>query len=252
MPRLTPLLMLPGSLCDARLFAPQMQALRQRAVCVGDIGGATSIAGIAAEVLRRAPARFTVAGLSMGGIVALEMWRQAPARVAGLALLDTTFMAEGAGVAERRAREMDAVRSGGTAALLRILRDTYLPKYFAARNRDDLRLQELVVQMAAACGPDMLQRQWSALATRPDSRATLATIDCPSLVACGSEDLLCPPALHEVMASLIGVPCRVLDRCGHLSTVESPDETTALIADWLHDVDRRKSVGQEGERDVAC
>jgi pimeloyl-ACP methyl ester carboxylesterase len=245
-------MLLPGSLCDARLFGPQIAALRHRAVSVGNIGGADSISTIATDILRRAPHRFALAGLSMGGIVALEIWRQAPERVAGLALLGTSFAPETPAVAARRAEEVEAVKQGGTAALRRLVRDTYLPRYFAGRNRDDPRLGDLVLQMAAACGPSVMFRQWNALACRPDSRATLATIDCPALVLCGAEDRLCTPAVHEELASRIRVPCHVIDGCGHLATVEAPRETTALMAAWLQAVDAHEQAMQDGRRDVAC
>ena len=248
----TPLVLLPGSLCDARLFGPLIRVLQRRPVRVGNIGGAASIATIAQAVLRNAPPRFALAGLSMGGIVAFEIWRQAPQRVAGLALLDTSCAAETPEVRFRRSEEMLRVGTSGTAGLRRLIREFYAPKYFAHRNRHDEQLRDAVVQMATACGPAVLSRQWTALMHRPDSRATLATIDCPALVLCGAEDQLCAPAMHEVMAATLAVQCHVLGNCGHFPCLEAPRETAELMQAWLRGVDAREYGVWQEQHDVAC
>lgn len=248
----SPLLLLPGSLCDARLFSHQVAALGGRRLQVGNIGSADTLAAIAADVLRRAPRRFALAGLSMGGIVAFEIWRQAPQRVAGLALLDTSFAAETPEAAARRSEEMRTVTHAGTPGLRRLVRDFYLPRYFAERQRRDWRLQDLVLQMATACGPRVLLRQWSALLQRPCSRATLATIDCPALVLCGAEDQLCPPSVHQEMAAAMRVQCCVLDDCGHLAPIESPAQTSGLLRAWLRRVDEHERCVRDELQDVAC
>lgn len=248
----SPLLLLPGSLCDARLFSHQVAAPGGRRLQIGNIGSADTLAAIAADVLRQAPRRFALAGLSMGGIVAFEIWRQAPQRVAGLALLDTSFAAETPEVAARRSEEMRAVARAGTTGLRRLVRDFYLPRYFAERHRCDRRLHDLVLQMATACGPKVLLRQWNALLHRPCSRATLATIDCPALVLCGAEDRLCPPSIHEEMAAAIGVECRVLDDCGHLAPLESSAQTSGFLRAWLRRVDEQEHYLRDELQDVAC
>jgi pimeloyl-ACP methyl ester carboxylesterase len=247
-----PLIMLPGSLCDARLFGPQLAALRHRSVAVGNVGAADSVQAIAAQVLRRAPGRFALAGLSMGGIVAFEVWRQAPQRVAGLALLDSTFQPESAEVAARRLEEIDLVAREGTLGLRRLVRDRHLARYLAQGNVHRQALRDLVLQMATACGPAVFARQWQALMHRPDSRATLRTIDCPALVLCGAEDQLCLPAVHQEMARALGVDCHLLDHCGHLASVEAPQRTCGLLRGWLEQVDARESHSGRDRRDVAC
>lgn len=248
----SPLLLLPGSLCDARLFSHQVAALGGRRLQVGNIGGADTLTAIAADVLRQAPRRFALAGFSMGGIVAFEIWRQAPHRVAGLALLDTSFAAESPEAAARRSEEIRTVAQAGTAGLRRLVRDFYLPRYFAERQRCDQRLHDLVLQMATACGPRVLLRQWNALLHRPCSRATLATIDCPALVLCGAEDQLCPPSIHEEMAAEMGVQCSVLGDCGHLAPIESPAQTAAFLRAWLQRVDEHERCVRDELQDVAC
>jgi pimeloyl-ACP methyl ester carboxylesterase len=164
-------------------------------------------------------------------------------------LLDTTFVAEAPDVAMRRAAELDSVSRSGTAGLRRLIRDCYLPRYFAECNRDQPSLDQLLVQMASACGPAVFARQWHALAGRPDSRATIATIDCPALVVCGAEDQLCPPAMHREMAAMIGIKCHVLACCGHLSSLEAPKPISDLMSEWLQSVEERE--WGEAMRDVA-
>lgn len=244
-----PLLLLPGSLCDARLFGTQVTGVRPRAVSVGDLGVADSMPAIAAEVLRRAPPRFALAGLSMGAIAAFEIWRQAPRRVAGLAVFDSNCRAESDQVAARRLAEIEIVRREGTAGLRRLMRETYLPKFFARRND---RLADLVVQMAAACGPVVLERQWRALMARTDSLPTLATVDVPALVACGHDDRLCPVELHEEMAAALGVRCHPIERCGHLASLEAPEQTARLLRDWLSRVDARELETDDERHAMAC
>ena len=110
---LPPLLLLPGMMCDARMYAPQIEALKDIAECqVGHLGGADNMADIAAQVLSDAPEKFSLAGLSMGGIVAMEVARQAPQRVARLALMDTSPWVEEEDVKAARSPQIDAAHAG--------------------------------------------------------------------------------------------------------------------------------------------
>ena len=233
--RSTDVLLLPGMLCDASLWAHQIEALGSHwRVSVGDITGAESVREIAAQVLACAPRSFAVAGLSMGGIVALEMWRQAPQRIERLALLDSNFRADPPGRRRLRDRQMADVASG---ALERVLRDELKPNYLADCHRDDLALLDDVLGMGMALGAGVFRRQSLALRDRPDSSATLATITCPALVLCGDEDRLCPPALHREMAAAIpNGSLEIVSRCGHLSAMEQPNAVSTALRRWLeHD-----------------
>jgi len=229
-----PLLLLPGTMCDRRVFAPQMQSLGRTGdgPLVGDLTQQSSIRGMALHVLESAPPRFSLAGLSMGGMVAVEICREAPERVLRLALLDTNLLAETADRRRLRQEQTDRVRRGEFEAMVR---DDLAPRYFsvAARTRPDL--VRTVVDMALALGPDVYLRQVKALQHRRDSRPLLARIRCPTLVLCGDADELCPPAHHAELAAAL--PCaqlRIIPECGHLSTLEQPEAVSAALTDWLN------------------
>lgn len=228
---MTPLVLLPGMMCDARLYGPQIAALSGRLpIHLAPITDRQSVEELAADVLKTAPPRFALAGLSMGGIVAMEVFRQAPARIERLALLDTNPRAELDEVRRRREPQIDKVREGG---LKEIMRDELKPNYLAdgPRRQDVL---DLCMEMALDLGPDVFERQSRALQTRPDQQATLQSVTCPTLVLTGAEDRLCPRDRHELMHRLIdGSTLDIIDGAGHLPTLEQPDAVTAAFKSWL-------------------
>lgn len=228
---MTPLLFLPGMMCDARLFAPQIAAFSaQRTVSVATMGGADSMSALAAGVLADAPPRFALAGLSMGGILAMEVVRQAPDRVAGLALLDTNPRAELDEVKARRTPQMEAARAGNLRA---IMRDEMKPNYLVDSDRKQA-LLDLCMDMAMDLGPEVFVNQSLALRDRPDQQDTLRAFPRPSLVLCGRHDALCPIERHELMHSLLPESQLVIiENAGHLPTLEQPEQTTAAMARWL-------------------
>ena len=230
--RSTNLLLLPGMMCDAGLWASQVKALSPYcSVFHGDITGDTDIESIASRVLQSAPRHFALAGLSMGGIVAMEMWRQAPQRIERMALLDTNFHADTDEKRAMRNRQMHEVRQG---ALETILRDELKPNYLARCHRNNTALLDEVLSMGIGLGDDVFLRQSQALRDRPDSAGTLANIKCPTLVLCGNEDGLCPPALHREMASIIpSSGLSIIPECGHLSTMEQPNAVNTALLNWL-------------------
>lgn len=231
---MTPLVLLPGMMCDARLFAPQIAALSDRAVQVSPITGADTTAALAQAVLDAAPSRFALAGLSMGGIVAMEMQAIAPERIAGLCLMDTNPKAEHPNVAKYREAQMQRVRMGG---LRPVMRDEMKPNYLADGPNREAILETCMV-MAEHLGPDVFLRQSRALMTRADRQETLGDVNVPSLVLCGREDSLCPVHRHELMAELIpGAKLRVLNAAGHLPTLEQPNATIIALRQWLAQVD---------------
>ncbi len=207
-------------MCDARLWAPQVAALAQPAVHA-DTTQADNFELMARQVLASAPPRFAVAGLSMGGIIAFEIWRQAPERVTHMALFDTNPHAEAPERKSMRFQQIEAVLAGG---LRELAIESLKPMYLAESRRDDEALLGTVLDMVLDLGPVVFERQSIALRDRVDSVPTLRTIDCPVLVACGVEDKLCPPRFHELMAAEIpDATLCVIDDCGHLASLERPD-----------------------------
>lgn len=232
---MTPLVLLPGMMCDARLFAPQIAAFSAwRAVQTAPLVGGDTVQALATSVLRDAPPRFALAGLSMGGIVAMEMARQAPDRILGLALLDTNPRAELETVRQNREPQIAKVLRGDLAA---VMRDEMKPNYLTDGPRRDAIL-DLCMDMAAALGPDVFIRQSRALQSRPDQQDTLRGLTCPTLILCGRDDVLCPVERHRLMHDLVpGSTLNVIDHAGHLPTLEQPVHTTAALAQWLEKTD---------------
>ncbi|MCB1408443.1 MAG: alpha/beta fold hydrolase [Rhodobacter sp.] len=226
-----PLVLLPGMMCDARLFAPQIAALSAgRSILVADLSGADTIRALATRVLDQAPPVFALAGLSMGGIVAMEILRQSPARVARLALLDTNPRAELPQVQARRGPQIDKVRAGHLRA---VMRDEMKPNYLSD-GPDKARILDLCMDMAESLGPATFVAQSIALRDRSDQQDTLRTVSVPSLILCGRDDALCPVERHERMHALIaGSTLTILDQAGHLPTLEQPERTNAALRRWL-------------------
>ena len=155
----------------------------------------------------------------MGGYVALEVMRVAPERVARLALLDTSARADTPEQTRARRDLIGLARSGLFDEVPRRL----LPNIVHPDRIDDLELASAVFGMARAVGPEAFVRQEQAIIARPDRRENLRDIACPALVLCGREDAVTPAYLHEEMADLIpGSRLIMVERCGHLSTLERP------------------------------
>lgn len=226
-----PLLLLPGMMCDARLFGPQLAAFSHaRPVMVAPYGLHETVRAIAAEVLAHAPPRFALAGLSMGGIVAMELIRKAPDRITRLALLDTNPKAEAAAVAQRREPQIAKVQDGHLRA---VMRDEMKPNYLTDGPNMG-QVLDLCMAMAETLGPDAFVAQSRALQTRPDQQEALRAVNVPTLVLCGADDTLCPLHRHELMHDLIPASTlSVITGAGHLPTLEQPDTTNEALAQWL-------------------
>ncbi|WP_300013223.1 alpha/beta fold hydrolase [uncultured Roseobacter sp.] len=226
-----PLVLLPGLMCDARLFGPQIAALSSdTAVMVGPITQGERVEEIASGLLDQLPGRFALAGLSMGGIVAMEILRRAPDRVTRIALMDTNPLAETPQVAAAREPQIVAARTG---RMLDVMREEMKPNYLAPGPHQQAVL-DLVMDMADALGPEVFVRQSRALQRRRDQQSTLRKCKVPALVLCGAHDALCPVKRHEFMSELIPyATLKVLPNAGHLPTLEQPDETTQALRDWM-------------------
>ncbi len=225
------LILLPGLLCDGRLWDHQTTYLGDLRMCgVGDLTLDDSVQAMAERVLAAAPDRFALAGLSMGGYVALEICRQAPERVARLALLDTTARPDTAAQSRRRRGLLALAESGR----FRGVTPRLLPQLVHPDRQAETTLTDPIMHMAERVGAEAFRRQQTAIMNRPDSRPTLAGLDCPTLVLCGRQDALTPLDRSEEMAALVPrARLAVIEECGHLSALERPQAVTALLRDWL-------------------
>lgn len=231
MPEKSSLLLVPGLLCDASLWAHQVSYLADiAAVSVAETGFDETLGDMAERALAVAPARFALAGLSMGGYVALEIMRRAPDRVSHLALLDTSARPDDDDMRQRRRGFIELAEQGKFKGVTPRL----MPAFIHPDRLEDAPLVEAVTRMTETVGKDAFLRQQKAIMARPDSRSDLEGIKAPTIVICGRQDLATPLELSEEIAE--GIPearlC-VIEECGHLSTMERPHAVTALMRDWL-------------------
>jgi len=226
-----PLVLVPGLLCSARLFAPQIAALWPFGpVTVADHRRDDDMAAISARILADAPPRFALAGLSMGGHIAFAMLRLAPERIAKLALLDTSARPDTAEQSAQREKLIAMADGGRLNDVVEIL----APRFLHRGRQNDVALKRTLQEMAADVGPKAFVRQQKAIMSRMDSRPFLAAIHCPTLVLVGDGDELTPPELSkEICAGISGARFIVVPGCGHLSTLEKPDAVNAALAEWL-------------------
>lgn len=232
----TTLMLLPGLNCDAAVWAPQVAALKDQARCVIPAWSLRdSLTTMAEQVLAEAPTeRFSVAGHSMGGRVALEVFRLAPQRVERLALLSTGThpLAVGeAGEKERAGRMLllEIARAQGMRAM-----GQQWARGMVHRDRLDTPLFEHVLDMLARGSAEQYAAQIKALLNRPDAGPLLPTIACPTLVLTGREDAWSGPAQHEAMAAAIpNATLAIIEHCGHMCTLEQPQAVNEALAAWL-------------------
>lgn len=224
--------MLPGMLCDPELFSHQTDHLPEVAtVEVGDITRDDTVAGMARSVISSAPERFALAGLSLGGIVAFEVLRQAPERVERLALLDTSARPP-------RQDQLDSWRKFAAVTdegrFIEVTKEHLLPTLLHPDRLGDANLTSTVEGMAENVGAEAFKRQLAAQASRPDSRPDLPDISCPVLVVAGRQDALCPwETQDEISSTVPGARLVFIEECGHLSSLERPRAVTALLSYWI-------------------
>jgi len=222
--------LLPGLLCDETIWSHQGNVLGEFAdIVVPDFRYVNSIPAMAKLVLNAAPERFSVAGHSMGGRVALEVFRMAPERVERLALLDTGVHPRAAGEEAKRGELVDLARSQGMAALAA----RWLPPML---HPDHSELLQPLTEMVMRSTPETFANQQRALLDRPDARTVLPLIQCPTLVLCGRQDIWSPVSQHEAIAASIAQSKLVIvEDCGHMSPVEQPDAVTKWLSSHLQD-----------------
>jgi pimeloyl-ACP methyl ester carboxylesterase len=225
-----PLVLIPGMMCDARMWGGLPMRLYPRAVAHFLPTGADTVEALAAGFLHQAPPVFALAGLSFGGIVAMEILRQAPDRIERLALLDTNPRAETPDTQASRAPQIARALAGGLAG---VMRGEMKPNYLS-HGPDRAGILDLCMDMALTLGPHVFADQSRALRGRRDQQAALTAFKGPALVLMGEDDRLCPRDRHELMHALMPQSrLAVIANAGHLPTLERPVETAGEIARWL-------------------
>jgi len=223
--------MVPGMMCDERIFSPQIEALSQNLeVTIADISNFSSVRELASDVLKKAPKKFSLLGHSMGGIVAMEIYSQEPNRIEKLILMDTNPKAE---LDEVKLKREPQIREVNKGKLLEVMRDEMKPNYLA-ESENKTSVLSVCMDMALNLGPDVFINQSRALQSRLDQQNTIQSIKIPVLILCGSEDKLCPVERHEMMHNMISdSDLKIINNAGHMPTLEQPRETTEVIKEWL-------------------
>ncbi len=226
------LVLLPGLLNDAELYVHQRQGLADLVdtILIPDLTRAETMEDLAREVLAQAPDRFALAGLSMGGYVAQEVFRQAPERIERLALMDTSARPDSPEQWRRRTGLIELSEKGRFKGVTPRL----LPMLIHPSRMEDQPLVDSIFAMASRIGQAGFVRQQRAILSRADSRELLRTVSVPTLIMVGDSDQLTPPELAEEMAGLIaGAELIVVNECGHLPVLEHPKLATTALREWL-------------------
>jgi len=211
------IVLIPGFMCDERLFEPQTRHLGKIPHSVEIMRHEATIHEMALNILRKSPERFALAGLSMGGIIALELMRLAPERVSHLALLNSTPYED-----KSLNLRKDHIRRARNGELISILKDDLKPRYLSPSTSRSI-LLPLIIDMGQRLGIETFTRQSIALMIRKSNLSHLNKISCPTLIMTGEDDTLCPPNINWEMARRIqDSSLKLIPNCGHLSTLEAP------------------------------
>ena len=227
------LILLPGLLCDTGLWEHQKNTLQDIArVTVADLTRFDCIEAMAESVLAQAPARFALAGLSMGGYIAQEIMRRAPERVSRLALCNTNARAD---TPEESTRRRILIAQAHTGRF-RGVTPRLLPFIIHPGRLDDHSLVQTITAMAERVGREAFIRQQTAIIHRQDGEADLARIACPTLVLCGRQDAIASWQTHAAMAALLPrARLVIIEEAGHLPPLEQPQAVSALFRYWLQE-----------------
>jgi len=227
----TPLVLLPGLLNDAALWRHQVETLTDIAdIHVPDLSQDDQLGPMAQRVLSSVPESFALAGLSMGGYLAMEIMRQAPDRVQRLALVDTSPLPDSPEQTERRRGFIDLARRGNFRGVTQRL----LPGLVHPDRAGDAAMLAVLQEMAGRVGREGFIRQQQAIMTRPDSRRDLGLFHCPTVVICGRQDALSPVEVHADMAAALPKSALVVvEDSGHLTPLEQPHAVSAVFRYWL-------------------
>lgn len=232
---MTQLILLPGLASNAVMWQHQLAVLPHALEpAVTDVHSrCESIPQMAQALLQAHAGDLILCGASMGGIIAMEVARQAPARVKGLALLGTNARPETPDMAKLREAAIEFFKQGRVKEVLTV----NLPMAFHPSRAKDETLTQTYLDFILAAGPDQLIRQNRAIMSRPDARLHLPNVTCPTVVMCGDGDQLTPPECSREIATLIpDAELVMIPRCGHMLTMERPEEVNAALLRWLGQV----------------
>lgn len=232
MPTMPWIVLLPGLAADAAMWVAQRDALAAtRDVHITDVHFRfATLHDMADALLAEHAGELVLCGASMGGILALECVRQAPQRVHGLALLGTTARPDSPEIAALRANAFAMIDDGRYEDMINL----NVPFSFHADRLAERDLVDPYLDMLRRAGPEQLVRQNIATAARPDNRALLPTLRCPTLVLCGDADAVTSVDASREIAQLVpGAELELIERCGHMLTMERPREVNAALLGWL-------------------
>jgi len=234
------LILVPGLLCDETVWAAQIRALRDVAdIQVANHDDLDSLKALAESIIAHGPARFAIAGHSMGGRIAAEVARMAPERLTGFAILDSGHepLAKGDGGARETAVRhalLGLARRDG----MRVMGRKWLQGMVHPARLEDRELVDGILDMIERRTPAQFERQIRGLLARPDAMPVLVNIQCPALVLCGREDTWAPPSRHSDMAARMrGSTLSIIPDCGHMATLERPQAVNAAMQAWLRRVE---------------
>jgi len=226
-----PLVLLPGIMCDARLFGPQLAEMSPHFTLIAaPVTRGERIEEIASGLLDTLPRKFALAGHSMGAVVAMELLRRAPDRVTRIALISANALAETAQTAADYEPRIIKLRTAGPAGAVA----AFLPPEALAAGPHRAHVLAILADMAENLGTDTVIRQARALQRRRDQQAVLRKCKVPALVLCGAADTLTPVRRHRFLSELIPyADLKIIEDAGHLPTLERPGETTAALTAWM-------------------
>lgn len=244
-----PFLFLPGMMCDHRVFTPQIDFITTKLSAkygVAELLSDNTVATLASlgfdalDILQKqfsSPTKVILCGLSMGGIVAMEMLKvlersQNQYDIAGVILMDTNYLNEIAEKQEKRDLQLARVKNG---EFNQIIKEDMKPFYLKEnQGAKAMELWQLFFDMAKTLGETTFINQTLALRNRPNYESVLQTLSLPTLIICGEHDALCPVERHKQMAKLVKKSTlRIVPAAGHIANLEQPKLVNQMISEWV-------------------
>ena len=221
-----PLVLIPGLLCDSAAWEYQTKHLADIAIpTVISFHGENTPEKMVQAILKQSPHQFALAGHSMGGWLALEVMRHAPARAIKLCLLNTTASPDSPDKLQRRKQMIQTVEHGKFHELAMQLSDGFILQQ---------RIKKPLQEMFFRSGASRFINDQTAMIQRSESFSILPTIKIPTLIIHALQDQLFSLAEHEEMASLIpNAQLALIEDSGHMSPMEQPQAITTLMRLWL-------------------